>query len=224
MARFTLTHRGATETREPGRLLTTTIPPCRQQRLPPSRYRGWRRNPPTCTCGQRTPFFRTASTLFAPGALSTKAVSCGSSHRWGLGTIGACRKKTKEGTETNVCSRRHDSDLHPDARAGYTLPPPGKTASYRRLVSIDPIRPASAPLRLTASRRLKTRDATQPELVFWPSGTREYTPMGLQLSPSSTVLLSGGSERSSPGPESPSSRLPEPAFSDTSPFLVPWTG
>ena len=59
----------------------------------------------------------------------------------------------------------------------------------------------------------------KPELVFWPSGTREFTPIGLQLSPSSTVLLSGGSERSSQGPESPSSRLPEPAFSDTSPFL-----
>ena len=59
----------------------------------------------------------------------------------------------------------------------------------------------------------------KPELVFWPSGTREYTTLGLQLSPSSTVLLSGGSERSSQGPESPSSRLPEPAFSDTSSFL-----
>ena len=33
------------------------------------------------------------------------------------------------------------------------------------------------------------------------------------MSPSSTVLLSGGSARSSPGPESPSSRRPEPAFS-----------
>ena len=52
-----------------------------------------------------------------------------------------------------------------------------------------------------------TTEVTLTGISFVALPTRKYKPVGLQLSPSSTVLLSGGSERSSPGPESRSSRL-----------------
>ncbi len=38
------------------------------------------------------------------------------------------------------------------------------------------------------------RPSSEPELTFWPSGGCEYTPIRIQLSPTSAVLLSEGSE------------------------------